>query len=359
MSVIGVLGPRQLAASGAAWWKGNLHANYPVGGRFYMKAALCKRFGGPESLAIEEVAEPLPGSGEVVVKVKAAALNFFDTLITRGKYQAKPELPFSPSAEVAGVVEALGTGVRGVKVGDRVMAYLGWGGAREKVVAKADALIAIPEGVGDAVAAGVSVTYGTAIHGLNDRGHLKAGETVAVLGAAGGAGLAAVEVAKLIGARVIAVASSPEKLAVCLEHGADEAVNYASADLKEGLRALTGGRGVDVVYDCVGGDSSEAAIRAMAWQGRFLVVGFASGDIAKIPLNLLLLKGCDAIGVFWGEAVKRDPAGHRANMCQVLAWVAEGRLNPRVHATYPLTEIGAALAVIDRREAVGKVVLTL
>ncbi len=324
-----------------------------------MKAALCKSLDGPAGLVVEEIAAPQPGPGEVLIAVKAAALNFFDTLITRGKYQAKPELPFSPSAEVAGVVEALGAGVSGVKVGDRVMAYLGWGGAREKVVAKAEALVPIPAGVSDEVAAGVSVTYGTASHGLKDRARLRSGETVAVLGAAGGAGLAAVEIAKLMGARVIAVASSPEKLAVTREHGADEAVDYGAYDLKEGLRALTGGRGVDVVYDCVGGDSSEAALRATAWHGRFLVVGFASGDIPKIPLNLLLLKGCEAIGVFWGEAVKRDPEGHRANMRQVLDWVAEGRLNPRIHGTYPLAEIREAIAVLDRREAVGKVVLTL
>jgi NADPH2:quinone reductase len=324
-----------------------------------MKAALCKSLDGPAGLVVEEIAPPQPGPGEVLIAVKAAALNFFDTLITRGKYQAKPELPFSPAAEVAGVVEALGPGVSGIHVGARVAAYLGWGGAREKVIARADAVAGIPEGVTDAVAAGISVTYGTAIHGLKDRARLQAGETVAVLGAAGGAGLAAVEIAKLMGARVIAVASSEEKLGVCREHGADEAVNYGSADLTEGLRALTGGRGVDVVYDCVGGDSSEAALRAMAWKGRFLVVGFASGDIPSIPLNLLLLKGCDAIGVFWGEAVKRDPAGHRANMRQVLDWVAEGKLNPRIHGTYPLEAIGEALAVIDKREAVGKVVLTL
>ncbi len=219
-----------------------------------MKAALCKSLDGPAGLVVEDIAVPQPGPGEALIAVKAAALNFFDTLITRGKYQAKPELPFSPAGEVAGVVEALGPGVGGVKIGDRVMVNLGWGGAREKVIAEAAALVAIPDGVSDAIAAGVSVTYGTAIHGLKDRGRLKAGETVAVLGAAGGAGLAAVEIAKLMGARVIAVASSPEKLAVCLEHGADEAVNYASADLKEGLRALTGGNGVDVVYDCVGGE---------------------------------------------------------------------------------------------------------
>jgi NADPH2:quinone reductase len=324
-----------------------------------MKAALCKSLEGPAGLVVEDVAAPQPGPGEVVIAVKAAALNFFDTLITRGKYQSKPDLPFSPAAEVAGVIEALGPGVTGVRVGERVAAYVGWGGAREKVVAKVDAVVPIPDGVSDAVASGISVTYGTAIHGLKDRGRLRAGETVAVLGAAGGAGLAAVEIAKLMGARVIAVASSAEKLAVCREHGADEAVNYASADLKDGLRALTGGRGVDVVYDCVGGDSSEAALRAMAWQGRFLVVGFASGDIPQIPLNLLLLKGCDAIGVFWGEAVKRDPGANRANMRQVLDWIAQGKLAPRIHGTYPLADIREALDVIDRREAVGKVVLAL
>jgi NADPH2:quinone reductase len=331
----------------------------PAGGRFYMKAALCKSLDGPAGLVIEDIAVPQPGPGEVLIAVKAAALNFFDTLITRGNYQSKPDLPFSPSAEVAGVIEALGPGVTEVRVGERVAAYVGWGGAREKVVAKVDAIVPIPDGVSDAVASGISVTYGTAIHGLKDRGHLKAGETVAVLGAAGGAGLAAVEIAKLMGARVIAVASSTEKLAVCREHGADEAVNYASADLKDGLRTLTGGRGVDVVYDCVGGDSSEAALRAMAWQGRFLVVGFASGDIPKIPLNLLLLKGCDAIGVFWGEAVKRDPGANRANMRQVLDWIAQGKLAPRIHGTYPLADVREALGVIDRREAVGKVVLAL
>jgi len=324
-----------------------------------MKAALCKSLEGPEALVVEDIAPPAPAPGEVLIAVKAAALNFFDTLITRGKYQAQPELPFSPSAEVAGTVAALGAGVSGFAVGDRVMAYLGWGGAREQVVAKAEAVVSVPDGVSDIVAAGVSVTYGTAIHGLKDRARLQPGETVAVLGAAGGAGLAAVEIAKLMGARVIAVASSAEKLAVCRAHGADEAVNYGSADLKDGLRALTGGKGVDVVYDCVGGDSSEAALRATAWQGRFLVVGFASGDIPKVPLNLLLLKGCDAMGVFWGEAVKRDPAGHRANMRQALDWVAAGKLNPRIHATYPLDEIRTALAVIDNRAAVGKVILAI
>jgi len=324
-----------------------------------VKAALCKRLDGPAGLVIEEVAPPEAGPGEVLVAVKAAALNFFDTLITRGKYQAKPELPFSPAAEVAGVVEAVGAGVTGIGAGDRVMAYVGWGGAREKIAVPADALVPIPNGVSDEIAAGVSVTYGTAVHGLKDRGRLQSGETVAVLGAAGGAGLAAVEIAKLMGARVIAVASSEDKLEVCKQHGADEVLNYATTDLKSGLRALTGGDGVDVVYDCVGGDASEAALRAMAWQGRFLVVGFASGEIPKIALNLLLLRGAEAIGVFWGESVKRDPSGHRVNMWRVLGWIAEGKLHPRVHATYALEQIREAIGVLDRREAVGKVVLTL
>jgi NADPH2:quinone reductase len=324
-----------------------------------MKAALCKRLEGPAGLVIEDVSLPVPGPGEALVGIKAAGLNFFDTLITRGRYQAKPELPFSPSAEVAGVVEALGPGVAGVSVGDRVMAYVGWGGAREKIAVPAAALVPIPEGVSDEIAAGLSVTYGTAIHALKDRGRLKPGETAAVLGAAGGAGLAAVEIAKLMGARVIAVASSAEKLAVCRQHGADELLNYQAADLKTGLRELTGGTGVDVVYDCVGGDASEAALRAIAWRGRFLVVGFASGQIPKIALNLLLLKGAEAIGVFWGEAVRRDPEGHRSNMLQVLGWVAAGRLRPRIHASFPLEAIGEAIAVLDRREAVGKVVLTM
>jgi NADPH2:quinone reductase len=324
-----------------------------------MKAALCKTLDGPAGIVIEDIAPPNAGPGQAVIAVKAAALNFFDTLITRGKYQVKPELPFSPSGEVAGVVESLGLGVEGFAVGDRVMARVGYGGAREKVAVAADALVRIPDDVSNEIAAGVSVTYGTAIYGLKDRAQLKPGETVAVLGAAGGAGLAAVEIAKLMGARVIAVASSEEKLAVCRAHGADEAVNYGADDLKAGLRALTGEAGVDVVYDCVGGPSSEAALRALGWQGRLLVVGFASGEIPKIPLNLLLLKGVAAIGVFWGEAVRRDPDGHRRNMEDVLRWVAEGKLHPRIHATFPLERTADAIAVLDRREAVGKVVLTI
>jgi NADPH2:quinone reductase len=324
-----------------------------------VKAALCKSLVGPDGLAIEDIAEPVAGTGEVIVRVNAAALNFLDTLMTRGKYQTKPELPFSPSGEVAGVVEAVGPGVRGVGTGTRVAAYLGWGGAREKVAVKAEAAVPIPAGVTDDVAAGVSVTYGTALHGLKDRAQLKPGETVVVLGASGGAGLAAVEIAKLMGARVIAVASSPEKLEVCRAHGADDLVDYAESDLRQALRDLTAEKGVDVVYDCVGGPYAEPAIRSLGWLGRYLVIGFASGEIPKIPLNLLLLKGANAIGVFWGESVRRNPQGHRANMVQVLDWVAGGSLTPRVHATYVLADIAEAVRVLDRREAVGKVIVRL
>jgi NADPH2:quinone reductase len=324
-----------------------------------MRAALCKSLDGPDGIAIENVAEPAAGAGEVVIRVRAAALNFFDTLITRGKYQSRPALPFSPSGEVAGVVDSLGPGVVGLEQGARVAAVMGWGGAREKVAVPAASVVRIPDSVSDEVASGVAVTYGTAIHGLKDRGRVAPGETVAVLGASGGAGLAAVEIAKLLGARVIAAASSPQKLDICREHGADELINYALTDLKEGLRSLTAGNGVDVVYDCVGGPYAEPAIRALAWQGRFLVVGFAAGEIPKIPLNLLMLRGAEAVGVFWGESVKRDPLGNRRNMEEVLAWVASGRLRPRIHATYPLADTAEAIRVLDRREATGKVVLTL
>lgn len=324
-----------------------------------MKAILCKTLDGPESLVLEEIAEPTAGPGEVVIRVTAAALNFFDTLVTRGKYQKKPPLPFSPSGEVAGVVESLGEGVIGLDVGQRVAAYVSWGGAREKVVVAGEAVIPVPDNVSDVVAAGVSVTYGTAIHGLKDRGRVQANEWVAVTGASGGAGLAAIEIAKQLGARVIAVASSADKLEICRAHGADVLVNYSEGDLKQMLKAVTDGNGVDVVYDCVGGEYAEPAVRALAWGGRFLVVGFATGTIPNLPLNLLLVKGAEAVGVFWGESVRRDPLGHRDNMTAVLDWVSAGKLVPHIHATYPLAQAADAIAVLDRREAVGKVVLTL
>jgi NADPH:quinone reductase len=324
-----------------------------------MKAALCKSLDGPKSLVIEPVPEPVAGPGQAIVRVEAVGLNFADTLITRGKYQFKPELPFSPGAEIAGIVESLGVNDAGISPGQAVIAYVNWGGAVEKVAVDVGKLIAIGESVPMTVAAGLSVTYGTAMHGLADRGRLQTGETVVVTGAAGGAGHAAVEIAKLMGARVIAVVSSEDKCAIAKAAGADEAILFPGSDLKAEVRALTDGNGADVVYDCVGGEASEPLVRALAWKGRFLVIGFAAGEIPRIPLNLLLLKGAEIVGVFWGEALRRDAAGHRANMRQVLRWVGEGRLVPRIHATYPLEQISEALSVVERREATGKVVLTI
>lgn len=323
-----------------------------------MKAALCKSLDGPAAIEIADLPAPRPGPGQVVLAVKAAALNFMDVLMSRGKYQFKPDLPFSPAAEIAGVIEELGAGVSGFEIGQRVCAFIGWGGAREKLAVNADQLIPVPDNVSDEVAAGISVTYGTAFHGLEDRARLKAGETVVVLGASGGAGLAAVEVASRLGGDVIAVASSDERLRICADHGARHLLNYKTQDLKQGLRDLSGGKGIDIIYDCVGGDDAEAALRAIAWQGRFLVVGFASGEIPCIPLNLALLKGCDILGVFWSKAVELDPARHRDNMLKVLDWIAADKLSPRIHGTYPLEKISEAIAVLDRREAKGKVVIT-
>jgi NADPH2:quinone reductase len=322
-----------------------------------MRAALCKSLDGPEAVTIEQIEVPRPGPGEALVRVTAVALNHFDTLITRGAYQHKPELPFSPGGEIAGVIEALGPDVRKLRVGMRVQAYVGWGGAREKVVVDQERLVPIPDDVPDEVAAGVSITYGTALHGLQDRGRLAAGESVAVLGAAGGAGLAAVEIAKLLGGRVIAVASSAEKLEIAKAHGADTGLNYASGDLKLALRAATEDRGVNVVYDCVGGALSEPALRALDWEGRFLVVGFAAGEIPRFPLNLLLVKGVDVVGVFWGEAMKRNPGSYRRNMEQLFEWIRAGKLKPRIDATFPLDRITDALRVLVRGEAKGKIVV--
>ena len=326
-----------------------------------MKAVLCERLDGPGALVIADVAEPAAGPGQVIVNVKAVALNFFDTLITAGKYQTKPALPFSPGGEIAGVIESVGPGVSGLSAGQRVMAYVGYGGAAERVVADAGMVIPLPDAVGFEVASGLAITYGTAIHGLKDRGGLAEGETVAVLGAAGGAGLAAVEIAKALGARVIAAASTGEKLAVCREHGADHLINTKDLEgpqLKDELKRLTGGRGVDVVYDCVGGALAEPAIRALAWKGRFLVVGFASGDIPRLPLNLLLVKGASAVGVFWGESVRRNPAGFRADMETVLHAVADGKLTPHIHKVMSFTEAKAALALLEGRQSTGKIVLS-
>jgi NADPH:quinone reductase len=322
-----------------------------------MKAVLCSRFGGPDDLEIKDIPPPAAGAGEAVVSVRVAALNFFDTLLIAGKYQLKPPFPFSPASEFAGVVESVGPGTSGLAPGDRVMGAMGAGAARERVAVKTDRLVPIPDGLDFDRAAGLTVTYGTTMHALRDRAQLKSGETLAVLGAAGGTGLAAIELGKLMGARVIACASSADKLAFAQEHGADVTINYGSDDLKEALRRVTDGRGVDVVYDPVGGPYAEAALRSIAWGGRFLVIGFAAGEIPKLPLNLVLLKSCDVRGVYWGQFTERSPEKHRANMTEVLQWALDGKLSAHVHAVYPLEKIADALKALSNREAKGKILI--
>jgi len=322
-----------------------------------MKALLCTRYGTPDDLELADIPDPAPGPGEAVVRVAAAALNFFDTLIIAGKYQTKPPMPFSPAAEFAGTVEAVGAGVTGIATGDRVLGYAGYGAARQRIAIAAERLVKIPPALDFDRAAGICVTYGTTLYALKDRAHLKRGETLAVLGASGGVGLAAVELGKLMGARVIACASSEEKLAFARKHGADEGIDYAKDDLKDGLRRATNGNGADVIYDPVGGAYAELALRSIAWEGRFLVVGFAAGEIPKLPLNLVLLKSCNVLGVFWGSWITRDPAGHRANTEQLLTWVADGKLSSHVHAVYPLSDAAAALKAIASRKVMGKVIL--
>jgi NADPH2:quinone reductase len=322
-----------------------------------MKALLCTHYGTPDELELADIADPNPAPGEAVVRIAAAALNFFDTLIIAGKYQTKPAFPFSPAAEFAGTVESLAPDVTSLKVGDRVLGMTGYGAARERIAVPAGKLVKIPDSLDFDRAAGLCVTYGTTLHALKDRARLKTGETLAVLGASGGTGLAAIELGKIMGARVIACASSPEKLAFARQHGADDGIDYASDDLKDALRRLTGGKGADVIYDPVGGPYAEPALRSIAWEGRYLVVGFAAGEIPKLPLNLVLLKSCDVLGVFWGAWTDRDPKGHRVNTEQLLAWAAEGKLSSHVHAVYPLAEGPAAIKAIAARQVMGKVIL--
>jgi NADPH2:quinone reductase len=322
-----------------------------------MRAAQFSEFGGPEKLGIVEVPDPVPGEGEVVIRVQAVGLNFFDTLVLRNRYQVTPTLPHSPGGEVAGTIEAVGLGVTELAPGQRVVASIGGNGCRQKVAIKATSAIPIPSGVSDEAAAGIPVTYGTALHGLKDRGRLKPGETVAVLGAAGGAGLAAVEIATLMGGRVIAVASSPDKLAIARAHGAAEGIDYQAEDLKIRLKDLTGGSGVDVLYDCVGGPHAEPALRAMAWEGRYLVVGFAAGEIPRFPLNLVMLKGCSVVGVLLSGFVVRHPDRHRANMVELLEWCRQGKIMPHIHGVFPLAETADALRLIEGRKATGKVIV--
>jgi NADPH2:quinone reductase len=322
-----------------------------------MKAVLCTHFGTADELELADIPEPQAGPGEAVVRVKAAALNFFDTLIIAGKYQYKPPFPFSPAAEFSGIVESVGSGVTEFAPGDRVMGHMGWGAAREAVAIAVRQLAKLPDALDFDRAAGLNVIYATTLYALRDRAQLKPGETLAVLGASGGTGLAAIELGKMMGARVIACASSDEKLAFARAHGADETVNYASEDLREALRRLGGEHGIDVVYDPVGGLYAEPAVRSLAWLGRYLVVGFAAGEIPKLPLNLVLLRGCDIRGVFWGAWLKREPQAQRAIMADIVKWCAEAKLSAHVHAVYSLAEISTALKAISTRKVMGKILL--
>lgn len=322
-----------------------------------MRSLRCHAFGGPDTLTLDEIDPPAPNRGEVRLKILASGVNFPDLLVIQGKYQLRPPFPFAPGSEVAGEVEAVGEGVEGWSVGDRAVATIPWGGFAEAVCAPVDALVPMPDGMTPHVAAGFLLTYATSQHALVDRGQLQAGETLLVLGAAGGVGLAAVQIGKALGARVIAAASTPEKLETCRGHGADEVIDYSSEDLKARVKALTGGAGADVVYDPVGGDYAEPALRATAWAGRYLVVGFAAGEIPKIPLNLTLLKGCAIVGVFWGAFAARHPDRHRAHVEQLVAWAAEGRIQPHVSKVYGLAEAPQALVDLAERRVQGKVVI--
>ena len=322
-----------------------------------MKALLCKALGPARDLVLEEVASPVPKKNEILLDVHAAGVNFPDTLIIEGKYQFKPPLPFSPGAEAAGVVAAVGEKAGAFKVGDRVMALTGWGSFAEQVAVPAYNVMPIPEGMDFVTASAFGMTYGTSMHALRQRGQLQPGETLLVLGASGGVGLAAVEIGKAMGARVIAAASSAEKLQTAKAAGADELIDYSQASLKDEIKRLTGGKGVDVIYDPVGGDLFDQAVRGLAWNGRLLVVGFASGRIPELPVNLVLLKGGAVLGVFWGSFAQRQPADNADNFRQLFAWYAEGKLKPLVSKIYPLAEAGEAIGQLAGRKALGKLVV--
>jgi len=322
-----------------------------------MKAIICEQWGGPESLKLMDVALPEPGPRQVRIRVAAAGVNFPDVLIIQKKYQMQPALPFSPGAEIAGTITALGAEVQGLKVGTPVAALCGIGGFAEECVVDAALVMPLPPGVPMTLAASLVLAYGTSWHALRDRAALKAGETLLVLGAAGGVGLAAVEIGKAIGARVIAAASTAQKLAICGEHGADECINYVDEDLREALKKVTGGKGVDVVFDPVGGNWTEAAFRSIAWRGRHLVIGFADGNVPALPLNLPLLKGASLVGVFWGEFAKREPRANAAGIQEILGWIGAGKLRPRISRQYSLAEAPQALTDMAARKVIGKVVV--
>ncbi|MES2070711.1 MAG: NADPH:quinone oxidoreductase family protein [Pseudomonadota bacterium] len=322
-----------------------------------MKAIVCKAWGLPDTLVVEDLPDVVPGPGQVAIDVKAAGVNFPDVLIIQNKYQFKPELPFTPGSELSGIVRAVGEGVSNAKVGDKVIAFIGHGAFAQQVVVPANAIMPVPPGMDFDTAAAITLTYGTSHHAVVDRAQLKAGETMLVLGAAGGVGLAAIEIGKALGARVIAAASSDEKLAVCKEHGADLTINYSTADLREAIKAATDGKGPDVIYDPVGGIYAEPAFRSIGWRGRYLVVGFANGEIPKLPLNLTLLKGASLMGVFWGEFAKREPKANLAAMRELMGWMAEGKIRPHISGRYALADTAIALNDLAARKVTGKVVI--
>lgn len=322
-----------------------------------MKAMLCKAFGPAETLVLEEVASPEAKKSEILLEVHAAGVNFPDTLIIEGKYQFKPPFPFSPGGEAAGVVKAVGENVGHLKVGDRVMALTGWGSFAEEVAVPGYNVMPIPANMDFRTAAAFGMTYGTSMHALKQRAKLQPGETLLVLGASGGVGLAAVEIGKAMGARVIAAASNAEKLEVAKAAGADELIDYSASSLKDEVKRLTNGQGADVIYDPVGGDLFDQAIRSIAWNGRLLVVGFASGRIPELPVNLTLLKGAAVVGVFWGAFAQRQPQDNAANFQHLFAWHGEGKLKPLVSQTFPLQRAAEAIDTLGQRKAVGKVVV--
>ncbi|HWS74256.1 MAG TPA: NADPH:quinone oxidoreductase family protein [Quisquiliibacterium sp.] len=323
-----------------------------------MRAVVCKELGPVENLVYEpNWPDPVAGKGEVIVDVKSGSVNFPDVLMIQGKYQFSAEPPFVPGSELAGVISAVGEGVTGYAVGDRVIARSGTGAFGERAKAKVEQLTKVPEGVDFDTAATFMVTYGTTHHALIDRAQLKPGETLLVLGAAGGVGMAAVELGKMLGARVIAAASTDEKLAVCREHGADATINYSTEDLRKKLAELTGGKGPDVIYDPVGGSFAEPAFRSIAWRGRYLVIGFANGEIPKLPLNLALLKGASIVGVFYGSFAQREPAEGQKVMNELMDWVRTGKIKPLVSARYPLEKTVQALQDMSSRKVTGKIVI--
>lgn len=322
-----------------------------------MKAVVCDAWGPPGMLKLQELPDLVPGPGQVVIDVHAAGVNFPDVLIVQGKYQFKPELPFVPGSEVAGVIRAVAADVSAFRTGDRVIAFVPTGGFGQQLLAPAQSLIPMPPDMDFDTAAAITLTYGTSYHAIVDRAKLATGENMLILGAAGGVGLAAIEIGKALGARIIACASTDEKLAACRQHGADVLINYNKEDLRAAIKVATGGKGPDVIYDPVGGDYTEAAFRSIAWGGRHLVVGFANGAIPQLPLNLALLKGASLVGVFWGAFTKRDPQGNMANMRQLLRWLQEGKIRPHISKRYQLDEAAQALNDMAARKVTGKIVV--